>query len=147
MNATIKNHLKSIVLGLLLIVMTTHSSVLKAQDAAATGAASTSTMKGLEPRAAVGNILMAGLVGGILGLSTLSFYDRPQDNIRNITLGAGIGMIAVALYMTYNVTESVKGSAKKVAIFEPKPQSSQWALIPNYDLQKNTAQAQFLLNF
>ena len=61
--------------------------------------------EGMEPRQAIGGILMAGLVGGILGLSTLSFYDRPQDNIRNITIGAGIGMIASALYLTYNVSQ------------------------------------------
>lgn len=57
----------------------------------------------LEVRNAVGTILIAGLVGGILGLSTLSFYDKPQDNIRNIFFGAGAGMIVSTLWMTMSV--------------------------------------------
>lgn len=53
-----------------------------------------------DTRNTVGVILISGLVGGVLGLSTLSFYQRPQDHIRNITLGAGLGIIASALFMT-----------------------------------------------
>ena len=53
-----------------------------------------------EAREAVGTVLLSGLVGGILGLSTLSFYDEPQDHIRNITLGAGIGMLVSVIYLT-----------------------------------------------
>lgn len=60
----------------------------------------------LDTRKAVGNILLSGLFGGILGLSTLSFYDQPQDNIRNITIGAGAGMIAAALYLTFHVASN-----------------------------------------
>lgn len=59
-----------------------------------------------DTRNTVGIILISGLVGGVLGLSTLSFYDRPQDHIRNITLGAGIGVIASALYMTATVAQT-----------------------------------------
>jgi len=66
----------------------------------------------LEPRQAVGTILMAGLVGGILGLSTLSFYEMPQDNIRNITIGAGVGIIGAALFLTYSITEEGTPSKK-----------------------------------
>ncbi len=53
----------------------------------------------LEAREVVGNVLLAGLVGGILGLSTLSFYSEPQEHIRNITIGAGAGMIISVLYL------------------------------------------------
>jgi hypothetical protein len=66
----------------------------------------TNAMETIEPRNAVSVILMSGLVGGILGLSTLSFYERPQDNIRNITIGAGVGMISAALFMTYTVSQA-----------------------------------------
>jgi hypothetical protein len=74
----------------------------------------------LEPRQAIGTILMSGLVGGILGLSTLSFYTRPQDNIRNISIGAGVGIIASSLYLTYSVAD------------EGTPRSSS-ALLPHFD--------------
>ncbi len=60
----------------------------------------------LEVRNAMGTILLSGLVGGILGLSTLSFYSKPQDNIRNIFFGAGAGMIVATLWMTANVATS-----------------------------------------
>jgi len=57
----------------------------------------------LQVRNAMGTILLSGLVGGIFGLSTLSFYDRPQDNIRNIFFGAAAGMIVATLTMTFDV--------------------------------------------
>jgi len=57
----------------------------------------------LEIRNAVGTILISGLVGGIIGLSTLSFFPRPQDHIRNIFFGVGAGMIVATLWTTANV--------------------------------------------
>jgi hypothetical protein len=80
-------------------------------------------MSAIEPRNAVSVILMSGLVGGILGLSTLSFYDRPQDNIRNITIGAGLGMITAALFMTYTVSQTAA---------PPKSASFEWAPTVGY---------------
>ena len=60
----------------------------------------------LEIKNAMGTILVSGLVGGILGLSTLSFYDRPEDNIRNIFFGAGGAMMIATIYMTMIVANS-----------------------------------------
>ncbi len=60
----------------------------------------------LEVQNAVGDVLVAGLVGGMLGLSTLSFYSNPEDNIRNIYFGAGAGAIIMTLYMTFQVATS-----------------------------------------
>ncbi len=57
----------------------------------------------LEIQNAVGEVLLAGLVGGILGLSTLPFYPNPEDNIRNIYFGAGAGAILMTLVMTFSV--------------------------------------------
>ncbi len=71
-----------------------------------------------DTRNTVGIILVSGLVGGVLGLSTLSFYERPQDHIRNITLGAGIGVIASALFLTINIAQL------------PPPTAGQWNLYP-----------------
>ena len=45
-------------------------------------------------------IVFAGLGGAILGLSTLSFYGRPQDNLSNIAIGFAVGVIAGTTYVT-----------------------------------------------
>ena len=71
-----------------------------------------------DTRNTVGIILISGMVGGVLGLSTLSFYDRPQDHIRNITMGAGVGVIASALFLTVTVAQS------------PPPTAGNWMLYP-----------------
>lgn len=53
------------------------------------------------PRRQVATIIYAGLGGAILGLSTLSFYGRPQDNLANIAIGFAVGVISGAVYTTY----------------------------------------------
>lgn len=77
-----------------------------AQPAAGGGGGATPPF---DARETVGTILLGGLVGGVLGLSTLSFYSKPQDNIRNITIGAGSGMILSALYLTFNLASNPHG--------------------------------------
>ena len=47
------------------------------------------------------NIVFSGLAGAVLGLSTLSFYGRPQDKLNNIGLGFAVGIIGGTLYSTY----------------------------------------------
>jgi hypothetical protein len=46
-------------------------------------------------------IIFAGLGGAVLGLSTLSFYGRPQDKLSNIAIGAAVGIIVGTIYVTY----------------------------------------------
>lgn len=53
------------------------------------------------PRRQMATIIFSGLAGAILGLSTLSFYGRPQDKLSNIAIGFAIGIIAGASYTTY----------------------------------------------
>jgi hypothetical protein len=53
------------------------------------------------PRKQLATIIFAGLAGAVLGLSTLSFYGRPQDKLSNIGVGAAIGVIIGAGYTTY----------------------------------------------
>lgn len=53
------------------------------------------------PRRQVATIVFAGLAGAILGLSTLSFYGRPQEKMLNIAYGAAVGIIIGASYTTY----------------------------------------------
>lgn len=44
----------------------------------------------------------AGAGGAIIGLSTLSFYDKPSKNISNIWTGAAIGVIAGVVFVAYS---------------------------------------------
>ncbi len=47
-------------------------------------------------------IAVAGVGGAILGLSTLSFVDEPQDHLSNIYIGAAIGVIIGVGYVAYS---------------------------------------------
>lgn len=53
------------------------------------------------PRRQMATIIFSGLAGAILGLSTLSFYGRPQDKLSNIAIGFALGIIAGATFTTY----------------------------------------------
>lgn len=53
------------------------------------------------PRRQVTTIVFAGLAGAVLGLSTLSFYGRPQDKLSNIAIGFALGIITGAVYTTF----------------------------------------------
>ena len=80
------------------------SQVSLAQSAAPAGGASSTA--NIDTRGALGTILVSGLVGGIVGLSTLSFYSKPEKHIRNIAWGAGVGMICAAVYLTFDVAQN-----------------------------------------
>ena len=53
------------------------------------------------PRKQLATILYAGLGGAVLGLSTLSFYGRPQDKLSNIAIGFAVGIMAGTAIVTY----------------------------------------------
>lgn len=59
------------------------------------------TRSGGGPRKQLATIIFAGLGGAILGLSTLSFYGRPQEKLNNIPIGFAAGVIAGTTYVTY----------------------------------------------
>lgn len=50
----------------------------------------------------------AGAAGAVLGLSTLSFVDKPSKHISNIWTGAAIGVIVGVIFVAYN--SATKGS-------------------------------------
>lgn len=52
-------------------------------------------------RKQLATIVFAGLAGAILGLSTLSFYGRPQENLSNIAFGFAFGIIGGTIFTTY----------------------------------------------
>lgn len=62
---------------------------------------STSKPPSSGPRKQLATILFMGLGGAVLGLSTLSFYGRPQDRLSNIAIGFAFGVIAGTSYVTY----------------------------------------------
>lgn len=53
------------------------------------------------PRKQIAIIIFSGLAGMVLGLSTLSFYGRPQDKLSNVGIGFAVGVIAGTVYTTY----------------------------------------------
>ena len=59
------------------------------------------TSKNSGPREQMAKIIFSGLGGAILGLSTLSFYGRPQDKLANIAIGFALGVMVGTAYVTY----------------------------------------------
>ncbi len=59
------------------------------------------SQKRFGPKRQAAVIIFAGLGGAVLGLSTLSFYGRPQDKLANIAIGAAVGIIVGTVYVTY----------------------------------------------
>ncbi len=62
--------------------------------------------RGPGPRKQIATIIFAGLAGGVLGLSTLSFYGRPQDKLANVPMGVGVGVIIGAIYTTFKAASA-----------------------------------------
>ncbi len=53
-------------------------------------------------------VVGAGAAGAVLGLSTLSFVDKPSQHISNVWTGAALGIIAGVIIVAYNSAQ--KGS-------------------------------------
>lgn len=53
----------------------------------------------------VATVLFSSLGGAVLGLSTLSFYGKPQEHTNNITTGALIGFVAGLGYVAYSSSQ------------------------------------------
>lgn len=53
------------------------------------------------PRKHMSTIVLGGVAGAILGLSTLSFYGRPQDKLSMVPMGAAVGIIIGTMYTTF----------------------------------------------
>lgn len=67
---------------------------------AQTSLAQTSTTSGLVGfRRGLATVMLAGLGGAVLGLSTLSFYGEPQEHIGNIWTGLAVGVIGGSAYV------------------------------------------------
>lgn len=47
-------------------------------------------------------VVGAGIGGAVLGLSTLSFVEKPARHVYKVWMGASLGVIAGVLYVIYN---------------------------------------------
>jgi hypothetical protein len=101
------------------------------------------------PRRQIATIIFAGLGGAILGLSTLSFYPRPQDKLGNIATGFAVGVIVGTGLVTYQAATnpgSMYGSVPMPSI-EDRPYqevTSQQAAINLQSSEMNRLQAKFV---
>ncbi len=76
-------------------------------------------------------ILNYGFAGGVLGLSTLSFYGRPQDKLAHIPIGMALGIIVGTVYSTSQmVTEPLNTQADAQSPLTPSlpPLAFQWTI-------------------
>lgn len=90
---------KKIVTILVTAVILVNPLQLKAQDAKSSGVLDDSLQD-------LTIVLGSGAVGAILGLSTLSFIDKPKDHLKNIAIGGALGIV-------FGVGYAVFGQATK----------------------------------
>jgi len=62
----------------------------------------------INARRGIATVIFFGLGGAVLGVSTLSFYGKPQENLQNISYGFGLGLIVGSIYVTTKTAENVK---------------------------------------
>jgi hypothetical protein len=92
---------KTFIVFSLVFSISIHSSAQVAADSTTTAAPLTGTRK------ALATIIFAGLGGAVVGLSTLSFYGRPQDYMANIALGFAVGIIAGTVVVTFRTATNL----------------------------------------
>lgn len=96
------------------------------------------------PKRRINYIVLAGLGGAVLGLSTLSFYGRPQDKLSNIAIGFAFGVIAGTIMTTYQAASDPKdfyGLQKEAAHAEI------WALDMSTQRNQHEFPSQFAPSF
>jgi hypothetical protein len=109
-----------------LIVVALVAAPFQTASAQATPPAASSTSdKGGGPRKHLATIIFAGLGGAVLGLSTLSFYGRPQDNLSNIAVGFAFGVITGTALVTYKAASSPEEFYGQGSLFEPSREDIQ----------------------
>ncbi len=101
--------------------------------------------KALGPRKQIATIIFAGLAGAILGLSTLSFYGRPQDRLSNIAVGFAVGVIIGATYTTYKAATEPRNMydiQPPDGVFVPKENLANpeiWQVAQNFNQRTDVA--------
>jgi hypothetical protein len=88
------------------------------------------------PRRQLATIIFSGLGGAVLGLSTLSFYGRPQEHLANIAIGFAFGVIAGTVLVTYKSATSREyfeddGTGQTPPQGQFDPREKKWSLKPD----------------
>lgn len=79
--------------------------------AATTGTSTYSPQANNSWRRSTAIVLFSGIGGAILGLSTLSFYGKPQEHTNNINSGALFGAFAGVGYLFYEAQAEKQAAA------------------------------------
>lgn len=74
-----------------------------------------------EFRRGLASVVLAGLGGAVLGLSTLSFYSQPQEKIGHVSTGFGLGLLAGSIYVMTRNREADLGQSLDPLQFRPIP--------------------------
>ncbi len=90
-------------------------------------------------RRGLATVMLAGLGGAVLGMSTLSFYGEPQEHIGNIWTGLALGALGGAAYIFSQVQPS-----NQMNVFETPEQKS---LAPAQNLVRHQAQPLFFYDW
>ena len=69
-----------------------------------------------------------GSMGAILGLSTLSFVDEPSEHLKNVYMGASIGIIIGVSFVAYQTANREQENLVK-----------QWDITPTFSTSKRVA--------
>ncbi len=95
------------------------------------------------PRRQLATILFAGLGGAVLGLSTLSFYGRPQEKLSNIAIGFAFGVIGGTTYVTY---KAATGPSEFYGQTRPETEND-WLATNKMATAPSEVPSMFALNF
>lgn len=93
--------MKKIIASILIVAIMIPNICFAQQQAQLPPPPGQTSQKRFGPKRQATVIIFAGLGGAVLGLSTLSFYGRPQDKLSNIAIGAAVGIIVGTIYVTY----------------------------------------------
>lgn len=111
---------KKILSCLISAIILLNPLALSAQDSAETGGLFDDSLHDITM------VLGVGAVGAILGLSTLSFVEKPKDNLKNVAIGGAVGIvIGVGIVIFGQATKS---------------QSTMMSQLPSVPVTADTAQ-------
>ena len=93
-------------------------------------------------RRQLATIVFAGLGGAVLGLSTLSFYGRPQEELANIAIGFALGVIGGTIYVTFKSATTREyfdeNGEKQKGVYSAPPPPSELRIGPLVETRRNT---------
>ena len=81
-------------------------------------------------------VMATGAGGAVLGLSTLSFVDEPEDHLRNIVVGGAIGIIIGVGLVAYNQANESKDDFRGASVSPPDRRDFSTAARHNWHQQE-----------